>query len=130
MRSPGHHDLRSVSLLVLLDGDQVCKCLERMSGRSLHTEHRFAGVLDELVDYHLVVVVLLALELSESTDADHVAVAAHHRNRLKQVLRLVTVHNHSVFCLQLPRSLVHVQDDHVHSQIKCGLLCAESGAEA
>ena len=130
MRSPGHHDLRSVSLLVLLDGDQVCKCLERMPGRCLHTEHRFAGVLDELVDYHLVVVVLLALELSESTDADHVAVAAHHRNRLKQVLRLVTVHNHSVFCLQLPRSLIYIQNDYVHSKVQSRLLSAESCAEA
>ena len=62
VRSPCQNDLRFLHLLVLLDCDQVCKCLERMACRSLHTEYRLAGVLNELIDYLFVIVIFLALE--------------------------------------------------------------------
>ena len=74
MWSPCHHDLRLLHLLVFFYSDKVGECLERVPCGCFHTEYRLAGMLDELIDYHFVVVIFLAFELCKSADSDHVAV--------------------------------------------------------
>ena len=129
MRSPCEDDLWLLSFLVLLDGEKVCKSLERMSCCCLHAEYRLAGVLDELIDNHFVVILLAVLESGESAYSDHVAVASHYRDRFQEVLRFVTVHDDSVLGLKFPSSLVHVKYDDVHAKVQCCLLCAEASAQ-
>ena len=65
MRSPSHDDLRTVCLLILFDGDQVGKTLQRMAGSRFHTEYRTTGVLNELIQYLFVVIIFLAFKTSE-----------------------------------------------------------------
>ena len=129
MRCPCQHDLRLLYLLVFLDGDQVGKCLEWMSCSSLHAEYRLAGILDELIDNHFVIIVLLALELRKRANSDHIAVASHYRNCLEQMLRLVAVHDDPALCLKFPCSLVDVKNYHVHSEVQGRLLSAQTGAQ-
>ena len=129
MWCPCHHDLRLFHLLEFLYGDQVGKCLERMPGGSLHAEYRSAGIFDEPVDDDLFVVICLALEEGKGTHADHVAIASHHRDGFQQMFRLVSVHDHSSFRLELPCSLVDIQYDDIHAEIQCCLLGAQSGTQ-
>ena len=126
MRRPCENHLWLSDLLVLLDSDQVCKCLHRMSCRCLHAEYRFAGILDELVDNHLIVVLLPILKTGKGAYSDHVAVATHHRNGLEKVLRLVAVHDHSTLSLKLPCSLVHIKHNDIHSKVQSSLLSAQT----
>ena len=116
--------------LVLLDGDDVREGLQRMPDGGLHAEDRLPGILDELVQDHLVVVVVPGFEAGEGADADHVAHRAHHGNRFQDVLALVPVHHHAAAGLELPGALVHVQDDGVHPQVQGGLLGAQARAQA
>ena len=60
---------------------------------------------------------------------DHIAIATHHRNRLKQMLSLVPVHYHTSFRFKFPCTLIHVEHNHIHAEIHGGLLCAQSGAQ-
>ncbi len=101
-----------------------------MACGSFHGEYRSARMLDELLQYHFVVIVFLAFETCERTYADDVAIAAHHGNGFQQVFRFVTVHDDATFRFQFPGSLVDIQYNHVHAQIQCGLLCTEAGTQA
>ena len=87
-------------------------------------------MFDELVKDNLVVVIFLVLKTCERTYANDIAVASHYRNGLQNVLRLVTVHNHSAFGLEFPCSLVYVEYNDVHAKVQGCLLCAESCAQA
>ena len=63
MRCPCEDDLRLLHLLVLLDCDEVGKCLERVACCSLHAENRLSGILDELIDDCLAVIEVSVLEV-------------------------------------------------------------------
>ena len=80
MWSPCHHYFGACRLLIFLNGYQVGKTLQRMACGSLHGEYRPAGMLDELLQYHFVVIVFLIFEACKRTYADDVAIAAHHGN--------------------------------------------------
>ena len=129
MRSPCHYDLRLLDLFIFFNGDKVGKCLQRMPRRCLHTEYRLAGIFDELIHNHLIIVVFLILETCKGTHSDHIAVASHYRNRFKQMLRLVTVHDDSALCLQFPCSLIHIQYDYIHTEVQCRLLSTQTGTQ-
>jgi predicted nucleic-acid-binding protein len=45
------------------------------------------------------------------------------------VLTLVTIHNHTTFGFKLPCTLVHVEDNHVHTEVTGSLLCTQTGTE-
>ena len=100
-----------------------------MHGGRLHGEDGTAGVLDELVEHRLGVVVVAVGEPGEGAHADDVAVAAHYGDGLKQVLALVAVHDDAALRLQLPGTGVHVEHDDVHAQVHGGLLRAEARAQ-
>ena len=46
------------------------------------------------------------------------------------MLRLVTIHNYTTLCLQFPGSLVYIKNNHIHTQVKGSLLCAQAGTQA
>ena len=129
MGSPCHHDFRFLDFLVFLDGDHVCESLERMPCGRFHAEHRFSRVFNELVEYGFVVVFLLVFETGEGAHSYDVAIAAHHRDGFKKVLRLVSVHYHPSFGFEFPCALVHIEDYHIHPEVETGFLGAEPGPE-
>ena len=108
MRRPRHNHLRTLALLVLLDGDQVGETLQRMHRSALHEEDGTSRILYELVEYLLIVIILAALEAGERTYADNIAIATHDWDGLQQVLALVSVHDHAALGLEFPRTLIHV----------------------
>ena len=93
-------------------------------------EHRAAGILNELIQDHLIIIVFAGFKTGEGTDADDIAVATHHRDGFQQMLALVPIHHHAVAGFQFPGALVHIQHNHVHSQVLGRFLGAEAGAEA
>ena len=84
----------------------------------LHTEDRFAGVLDKLIQDNLVIVGRLLFELGERAYSDHITVGAHHRDRLKDMLRFIAIHDHPFFCFQLPGALVDVEYNYIHAEVQ------------
>ena len=65
VRGPGHDDLRAGGFLVFFYRDEVGKALERVACGGFHGEDGSAGVLDELVEYDLVVVVVAVFKAGE-----------------------------------------------------------------
>ena len=114
---------------ILLDGDEVGEGLERMDRGGLHGEDRPSAVAYELLDDGLGIVVVAVGEAGEGADADDVAVAAHDGDGLKQMLRLVAVHDDAALGLEFPCPLVDVEHDDVHSQVHGSLLRGETGAQ-
>ena len=129
MGRPGHDDLRTSLLLVLLNSDDVGKRLERMTGGTFHREDGLAGILDELREDHLLVVVLLRLETGKRTHADDVGIAAHHGDGFEQMLGLVAVHHDTALCLEFPGARIHIEHDGVHAEVLRSLLGGETGAK-
>ena len=130
VRRPGQNNLGTGGLLVLLNGNQVGKTLQRVYRCALHKEHGLTRVLDKLIENLLVVVVLAALELRERAHTDNIAIARHHGNSLEQVFALVAIHNHTALGFEFPRALVHIQHDDIHTEVHRRLLGAQTGAKA
>ena len=84
---------------MLLDGDEVGKCLEWVNGSSLHGKNWAAAVLHELVDDGLGIIVVAVFQTGKAAHTDEVAETSHHRYGLQQVLALVTIHDNATFCL-------------------------------
>ena len=95
----------------------------------LHGEDGLAAVLLELMIDRLGIVVVAVGEACEGTDADDVAVAAHHGDGLQQMLALVAVHDDATFRLQLPRPCIDVEHDDVHAKVHGCLLRREARAQ-
>src|SRR5690554_70899 len=129
MRRPGQDHLGSLYLLLLLNGKKVGKTLQGVTGGRFETDDRDAAVLNKLIEYGLAVIVLPLLKARKRTYANDVAILTHHRNRLTQVFRLIAVHNHAKFGLQLPAVLIHIQHNHIHPQIKSRTLRTQAGTE-
>ena len=128
--SPGQNHLRTLHRLVLLDRDQVGKALQGVARSGLHREDGTTRVADKLLEDALLVVLLLVLELGKGANTDDVAVGAHDRNRLQQVLGLVAIHDHATLRLELPGALINVQNHDIHAEVHRCLLGREAGAEA
>ena len=64
-----------------------------MASSRLHTENRPTGILNELIQDLLVVVVFLAFKTGERTHTNDVTIATHHGNSLQEMLRLITIHD-------------------------------------
>ena len=112
---------------MLLDGDEVSECLERVNGSSLHSEDWATAVLYELVDDGLGIIVVTVFQTGKAAHTDKVAEATHHRDSLQQVLALVAIHDDATLCLQFPGTCVHVEHDHIHAQVHRSLLCTQTG---
>ena len=117
------------AVLVLLDCDEVGKCLQRVHSGTLHEEDRASAVLDELLENLLLIVVLARLETGKGTHADEVAVATHDGNSFKEVFALVTFHDDTPFGLQFPGTLIDVEHDDVHAEVEGCLLGGEASAQ-
>ena len=130
MRRPGHNHLRTGSLLVFFNRNQVGKTLQRVAGSRFHAEYRTTGVLDEFGDNLFIVIVRLVFETGKGTDTDDIAVATHDRNSFQQMFRFVTIHDDTTFGFQFPGTLVHVEHHRVHPQVHRSLLGGEAGAQA
>ena len=129
VRSPCEHHLGSLHLLVFLNGDYIGKRLKRVNGGSFHRKHRAAGVFHKLVENAFLVVVLLVFEACKRAHPNHIAVAAHHRDSLQQMLALVAVHNHATLGFEFPCALVHIKHNHIHAQVHSSLLCAQASTQ-
>ena len=129
MGCPGEYYLGTRFLLVLVDGDEVGKGLERVSRGTLHGEYRFAAVTDELRENVLGIVGLAVLQAGKGAHADEVAVGCHHGDGLQQVFALVAVHDHAALRFQFPRALVHIEHHYVEAQVASGLLGGQAGAQ-
>ena len=129
MRRPCQDSLYTLRCLVFLDGDEVSKRLKRMHRCRLHSEDRFARILNKLIYYCLSIVILSVCQTSERADADNVAIASHHRNSLQQVFRLVAIHDDATLCFQLPCSGIDIEDNDIHAQIHCSLLRRKAGTK-
>ena len=82
MRSPGKNHLRTCHLLVLLNGDEVGKCLERMNGCCLHGEDGTTAVLHKLVDDGFGIIVIAVFQSCKTANTNQVAETSHHRDGL------------------------------------------------
>ena len=100
-----------------------------MASSRLHTENRPTGILNELIQDLLVVVVFLALKTGERTHTNDVTIATHYRDSLQKVLWLITIHNDTPLCLQLPSALVHIKHNGIHTQVHRRLLRRESSTQ-
>ena len=130
MWCPAQNNFRFCNLLVLIDSNKVCKTLQRMSCSRLKADYRFSRQLYELVDDLLTIIIRLACKICKASYTNDIAVASHHRNCLKNMLRFVTVHNHTALSLKFPRSLVDVKYNHIHTKIQSCLLSTQSCSEA
>ena len=54
---------------------------------------------------------------------------ASYNDSLEEVFGLVTVHDDPAFGFQFPCTLVHIEHNHIHTQIAGSLLCTQTGAE-
>ena len=70
-----------------------------MYGSRFHSEDRLATILDELVEHRLGIVVLTVGKTSKRAYTNHIAIAAHNRDGLQQMLTLVTIHDDATFGL-------------------------------
>ena len=129
MRRPSEHHLRTHATLVLFNGDEVGKSLERMHRGTLHGEDRTTAVADKLIQDLFCIVSLATLEAGKGAHTDKVAILCHHGHSLQQVFALVTVHHHATLRFELPGSLVDVEHDDIHAQIERSLLSAETGTQ-
>ena len=100
-----------------------------MHGGGLETYHRTSGIIYELPQYLLAVVLLAVSQARERADADDVAETPDHGDGLTQVLRLVAVHDDAHLGLEFPAVAVDVQHDGVHAEVQGGLLAAQAGAQ-
>ena len=126
MGCPGEHHLGTRRLLVLLDGNEVGKGLQGVHGGSFHGEYGFAGVLHKLVVDGLCIVIVAVGKTSKGTDADDVAITAHHRDSLQQMLALVAIHDDTALGLQFPCTSIDIKHDDIHAEVLCRLLCGEA----
>ena len=126
---PRQHDLRACLAFVLFNRDEVCERLKRMGGRAFHGENGATAVEDELRQHILAVVRRSVGQTCKGTNTDEVTILRHDRDGFKKMLTLVTVHDDSAFGLQLPGSLIDVQDHDVQAQVARGFLRGETGAE-
>ena len=108
---------------MLLDGDEVGECLERVNGSCLHGEDWATAVLHKLVDDGLGIIVVTVFQTGKATNTDKVAEATHHRDSLQQVLALVAIHDNATLCLQFPGTGIHIEHDYIHAQVHRSLLC-------
>ena len=101
-----------------------------MARGGLHGEHGAAGILNELVEDNLVIVVVAVLETGKGAHTDDVAIATHYGNGFEQVFGLVAIHDDATFGFQLPGTLVDVEHNDIHAQVKGCFLGAEAGTQA
>ena len=130
MRRPGHHHLRSLHGLILLDRDQVREGLTGMHGRRLQADDRLAGIIDELAQDGLRIVEGPVRQARKGAHADDVAIAPDDGNGFPQVLGLVAVHHDAQFRLQLPAVRPYIENDGVHAQVERSFLAAQARAQA
>ena len=114
---------------MLLDGDEVGKCLEWVNGSCLHSEDWATAVLHELVHDSLGIIVVAVFQTGKAAHTDKVAEASHHWDCLKQVLTLVAIHDNATLCLQFPGTGIYIEYDYIHAQVHRSLLCTQSGTE-
>ena len=129
MWSPTQYNLRSLNLLVLINCNEVCKTLQRMPCCRLHAYYRFSRQLYELVENLLPIIIRFAGKICKTPHPNNIAITAHYRNCLQNVLRLVAIHYNTPLSLQFPGPLINVKHNHIHSKIEGSLLCAQPCAQ-
>ena len=114
---------------MLGDGDEVGEGLQGMHGGGLHGHDGLAAVLHELLHDGLGIVVVAVGEACEGADGDDVAVAAHHRDGLQEMLALIAVHDDTALSLEFPCTGIDIEYDDIHAEVHGSLLCGEARAQ-
>ena len=101
-----------------------------MARSRFHREYRLTRILDELIQNLFCIIIFTVFKMSKRAHTDDIAIRGHHRNGFQQVFALVAIHNDTALCFQLPCALVHIEHNHVHTQIARCLLSAQAGTQA
>ena len=129
MGRPGEHHLRTLTRLVLLDGDEIGKALQGVTCGTLEADDWHACIGDKLFENRLLIVMCTVGKAGKRAQAQHIAVLPHHRGRLLDVLGGGPVHHHPIARLKRPRVAAGIQNDRLCTQQRGSLLRAHARAK-